>query len=152
MTEKPGLSLEDIVDADGRYSVEAFEFVRDGLSYVVQKIHGDGHEVSEAEAQDRHVTGQQLSLGLRDYALMRYGPLAQAVLRHMGIQRSNDFGNIVYLMIDTGYMRKTEEDDLHDFDDVFEFAQAFAPPVRPSVTSPVVFQLSPPQSAGAGSA
>jgi uncharacterized repeat protein (TIGR04138 family) len=37
-----------------------------------------------------------------------------------------DFGRIVFAMIDAGMMRKTDEDDLADFDNVFEFDEAFA--------------------------
>jgi len=34
-------------------------------------------------------------------------------------------GNMVYLLIDHGFMRKTEEDSIEDFRDVFDFDKVF---------------------------
>jgi uncharacterized repeat protein (TIGR04138 family) len=40
MSKKPDKSLETLVAEVGRYREEAFLFVRDGLNYTVEKIHG----------------------------------------------------------------------------------------------------------------
>ena len=74
---------------------------------------------------DRHVSGQQLCLGLRDYAIERYGILAPAVLEHWHIIRTEDFGRIVFAMIDAGLMSKTSADTLEAFRAVFDFGEAF---------------------------
>lgn len=73
----------------------------------------------------RHVTGVELSLGLRDFALARYGLLAGAVLRRWGFRRTDDFGVVVYAMIDRGEMRASAEDNLEDFHEVFDFDAVF---------------------------
>ena len=106
------------------YPPAAFEFVQRGLEHTVTMIH---QKPSPGKADDapRHVTGQDLCQGLRDYAISQYGLLARLVLRRWHITRSEDFGQIVFAMVEAGLMHKTEEDSIHDFDNVFDFAQAF---------------------------
>lgn len=106
----------------GNYPVEAYEFVQRGLSYSASRIHGP--DASDPEAQ-RHVTGQQLSEGLRDFALMQYGLLARMVLSKWNIKSTYDFGRIVFAMVDNGFMRKTDHDNIEDFRNVYDFLAAF---------------------------
>jgi uncharacterized repeat protein (TIGR04138 family) len=72
------------------------------------------------------VSGQQLCLGLREFALERFGPLAPNVLRHWNIHRTEDFGRIVYLLIETEQLAKSAEDSIDDFHAVFDFHEAFS--------------------------
>jgi len=65
-------------------------------------------------------------MGLRDYAKREYGLLARSVLARWRIHRSEDFGRIVFAMVDGGLMHKTADDTLDDFMDVFKFDDAFA--------------------------
>jgi uncharacterized repeat protein (TIGR04138 family) len=122
-----------------KYPVEAFEFVERGLEFTVCRMHGDlddrvDLELGDAseEGQDetsRHVTGQQLCHGLRELALVEYGSLARTVLRRWRINSSEDFGRIVFAMIDARMMNKTEQDSIRDFVNVYDFDEAFAPAV-----------------------
>lgn len=108
----------------------AFRFVIEGLAHTVRRIHGDdGDEQRAAQAGDvsRHVSGRQLCLGLRELAATRYGLMAPTVLRHWGVHRTGDFGVIVYAMIDRGQMNRSDEDRFSDFENVFDFDEAFAP-------------------------
>jgi len=118
------LDWDAILERTGPYPLEAFHFVREGLNYTAQRVHDDYGELSET---DRHITGQQLCIGLRDFAIDSYGLLAPAVLRHWNIQRTEDFGRIVFAMIDAGLMSKTQEDTLDDFRAVYDFDEAFSP-------------------------
>ena len=77
----------------------------------------------------RHVTGQQLCLGLREYAIERFGMLAPCVLRHWNISRTEDFGRIVYALIEAGRLDKSADDSIEDFYAVFDFDEAFSPAV-----------------------
>lgn len=138
MHESAKKTLEQVVEETGRYPIEAFEFVRHGLNYTVHKVHGDTRDKTDAEC---HVTGQQLSLGMRDYAIMRYGVMARTVLAHWGITRTIDFGRIVFAMIESKLMQKTEEDDVRDFENIFDFASAFEPPVRPAAKPAEIFRI-----------
>lgn len=137
MNQTERKTLEQVVEECGRYPIEAFEFVRLGLNHTVQNIHGGRLKPDESH----HVTGQQLSLGLRDFAISRYGVMARVVLSHWRIFRTQDFGRIVFAMVDNKLMQKTDEDDIRDFDDVFDFREAFDPPARPQNAGKVVFEL-----------
>ncbi|MGN6369109.1 MAG: Minf_1886 family protein [Phycisphaerae bacterium] len=138
MNETTRKTLEQVVDECGRYPVEAFEFVRHGLNHTVAKIHGDLRAKSEHAC---HVSGQQLCWGLRNYAVEKYGLLAETVLSHWGIVRTSDFGRIVFAMVDNKLMQKTDDDDIRDFYNVFEFSSAFSPPQRPQTPPKCIFQL-----------
>lgn len=117
-------SFEDVarrVVADGRWPLEAYEFLQQGLALTAARLHGDA-----AAGASRHVSGQQLCEGLRDYALHRWGPLARETLRRWRIQKTRDFGEMVYVLIGAGWFGKQESDRIEDFDDVYDFDAAFA--------------------------
>src|SRR4051812_25754449 len=101
-------SLEQVVEEYGRYPLEAFEFVRHGLNHTVEQIHGD---VKEKPQSVCHVSGRQLCQGLRNYAIQRYGVMARTVLHHWGVHKTGDFGKIVFAMVDSKLMHKTDDDD-----------------------------------------
>jgi uncharacterized repeat protein (TIGR04138 family) len=125
----PEKTLEQIVDEVGLYPIEAYEFVQRGLGYTVDKIHGQEKERPKALAGDvcvsRHVSGRDLCAGLREFALQRWGLLAGTVLQRWNIKRTVDFGRIVFALVDSGYMQKTDDDSLDDFRDVFDFKSGF---------------------------
>jgi uncharacterized repeat protein (TIGR04138 family) len=123
-TGHESIDWASILESAGGYPLEAFEFVRDGLQYTVTRIHEHPDSLPELS---RHVSGQQLCLGLRDHALNRWGMMAPAVLEAWNIHRTDDFGRIVFAMIEHGVMSKTPQDSLADFRGVFDFDEAFAP-------------------------
>ena len=105
----------------GAYPPEAYDFVQQGLSFTVQVIHGKGGK----PRANRHVSGQQLCEGIREYALAQYGMLAATVLGLWNITSTLDFGRIVFALIEAGQMQKTDEDTIEDFRNVFDFKTAF---------------------------
>ncbi len=114
----------------GPYLPAAYAFVQEGLRRTCSVrlgMSGDGRMRNEGlEAiQSSHVSGQELCIGLRDYAVECFGPLAPVVLRHWGVKRTEDFGRIVFAMIDAGLLRKTADDSMEDFVGVFDFDEAF---------------------------
>lgn len=110
-----------------RYTVDAFIFIQRGLDYTVRSIHGDIPKDldTEDETTSRHVSGQQLCEGLRKFAISQYGLMARTVLRRFKIYSTEDFGHLVFAMVDAGVMRKTDEDSIADFINVYDFADAF---------------------------
>jgi uncharacterized repeat protein (TIGR04138 family) len=74
---------------------------------------------------NRHISGQTLCWGLRNYALEKYGALASAVLYHWNIRRTQDFGVIVFALVENDFLQKQPQDTIHDFEDVFQFDDAF---------------------------
>lgn len=75
--------------------------------------------------RERHLTGQELCEGIREFALEQYGFMAKVVLNSWGVQTTGDFGEIVYNMIRVGLMKKSKSDRREDFNDVFDFEDAF---------------------------
>jgi len=119
MPNKPKVSVEEIVLADGRYALAAYGFLQDGLDRAASRA-GD-----EEANRARHVTGQQFCHALRELAQQRWGMLARAVLGKWNIHTTIDFGNMVYLLIENNIMSKTAEDSIEDFRDVYNFREAF---------------------------
>ena len=106
--------LEQVLAKDPRYKAEAYVFVHDALGHTWARLD-----------QRRHVTGRELLEGIRDLALQHYGPMAKAVLNSWGVKTTDDFGAIVFNLVDSGLLSKTEEDHIEDFHDVYDFDDAF---------------------------
>ena len=103
------------------YPREAFDFVRRGLTYTVDRVHA----AQKDPKASRHVSGAQLCEGLREFAIMQWGYLARAVLRRWNITRTEDFGRIVFTLVESGEMSRTDDDTIEDFSRVYDFAKAF---------------------------
>ncbi|HTL27848.1 MAG TPA: Minf_1886 family protein [Tepidisphaeraceae bacterium] len=114
-------SLSEVVEDVGVYPMDAFHFVQQGLAFAVECTHGRGAEPGE----HRHISGQQLCEGLRQFALGKWGMLARTVLNRWSITSTMDFGRIVYALIDAGHMQKTDRDSIEDFRNVYDFKSAF---------------------------
>jgi uncharacterized repeat protein (TIGR04138 family) len=114
-------ALSDMLRRDPRYPRAAYEFVRDALQFTVER----------AGAQ-RHVTAKELLEGIRDHAREEFGPLARMVFESWNVHQTQDFGNLVFNLVEAGEMGKTDEDDIRDFDSVYRFEEAF-----PRETGPV---------------
>ena len=106
--------IEDILEKDPSYKFEAYTFVLAALHDTVSHL-----------KKPRHITGQELALGISKYALDQFGPMTMTVLHHWGIRRTLDFGKIVFALIDAGLLSKQPEDKLEDFDKVYEFDESF---------------------------
>ena len=119
---KDGEAMTRLILDDGRYTLDAFEFLHQGLERAAQEVHGD----EQREPGQRHVSGAQLCRSLLALALQRWGPLARTVLGRWGIHGTLDFGKMVYLLVNNGFMQKTEQDSVEDFRDVYDFDEAFA--------------------------
>lgn len=111
---------------DPRYEPGAYHFVRLALDYTLKEIRG-----KESLRSTRHVTGRELSEGVRDFALEQFGPMAYALLQQWGLRRTGDFGEIVFNLVEYGVFGKTEDDRREDFNDVFDFQVAFLTPFLP---------------------
>ena len=114
-------TIEQIAKEDGRFDAKALKFIYEGLGRTVQKIRDS--EVDDS--MPRHISGQELALGLGELATERWGRLARIVLNHWGIRTSRDMGEIVYLMIAHNWMSAQETDTIEDFDNVFDFETVF---------------------------
>ena len=116
--------IYQVLQDDPRYTIEAYQFVREALSYA-QEVMGFGvaEPVPGGESQpvEKHLTGQEVCEASRSYALEQYGLLAKTVLKNWGINRTDDLGEIVYNLIRVDLMKKSGHDRREDFDAVFDF-------------------------------
>jgi uncharacterized repeat protein (TIGR04138 family) len=118
-----------ICKEDSRYDRKAYDFVRLGLDHTVKELRK--RDTARAE-RSRHVSGPELLDGLRSYALEQFGPLAKTVLNAWGVRRCQDFGDIVFNLIEYNVFSKTENDRPEDFADLFDFEEAFVKPFQPA--------------------
>ena len=120
---------------DGRFSPEAFRFLFEALDTAVR---GAGKDKAEGAA--RHVSGQEVLVGMQQYGLEVFGPLAAHVWRSWGVYRAIDWGHIVFLLVDAGLLNRQESDRLEDFDVEMDFDEVFTrgyrPPIEPEGAAP----------------
>ena len=116
--------LAEVVQRDPRYAYEAYEFVFAALSHT-QKLLGrvPADEGSIPGAQ-YHVSGRELVQGVRDLAVREFGLMARIVFRMWGINRTADFGDIVFNLVEENLMSKSDQDSRADFQDVFDMDHA----------------------------
>ena len=115
---------ERVLARDARYGYHAYAFIYEALTFAQTLF---GRDASSPDPLARHVTGQELVEGIRQYALQQFGPLAATVFRHWGVYGTADFGEIVFNLVEAGLMGKTDTDTRADFADGYDFNEAFGP-------------------------
>ena len=121
--------LMEVVQRDPRYAYEAYEFLFHALHHTQKMLGREPPEVAEGEPpppvdKRYHVSGKELAHGARDLALREFGLMARTVFRMWGIHRTDDFGEIVFNLVEASLMSKTDKDDLTDFQNVYDLDQA----------------------------
>jgi len=106
--------LQWLSKQEQRYHPNAYRFVLGALKYTQRKLD-----------RPRHVSGHELLEGISELARKDFGPFALTVLTEWGVTNTRDFGTIVFQLVETGEIKKTEEDRIEDFEGVYEFAQEF---------------------------
>lgn len=119
-------ALAQILERDSRYAPEAYQFVSEALDYTVRLLK------KTTSGPGRHVTAAELLEGIRQYALAQFGPMAITVFDHWGIHRCEDFGEIVFNMVEAGILGKTDEDKKEDFAHGYDFEKVFREPFLPT--------------------
>ena len=118
-------AVEQILATDSRFHRDAYLFMREALDFT-QKLVG-----RENQGKVRHVTGQELLDGLRQYALQQFGPMTTTVFEDWSIRNCKDFGEIVFNMVEIGLLARTEKDTRDDFQNGYDFTEAFRKPFWP---------------------
>lgn len=119
--------LAGVLARDPRYTIQAYAFVFEALEYAksLKKRSQGRSRRTRAAAISRHVNGRELCEAARVIALECFGLMALMVLSQWGIRSTSDIGEIVYNLIASGDLEKTPEDARSDFDNVYDFEQAF---------------------------
>ncbi|MBI3413997.1 MAG: hypothetical protein HY043_01550 [Verrucomicrobia bacterium] len=138
-------AVERIVQNDPRYHRDAYQFLRDALDYTQRLVN------KQSKTKPRHVTGQELLEGLRQFGLEQFGPMTLSVFNAWGIFRGEDFGELVFNLVENELLSKTETDSRADFQGGYDFFDAFRKPflptrppsssVEPALPKPVVENL-----------
>jgi uncharacterized repeat protein (TIGR04138 family) len=110
---------------DSRYAPDAYLFVRQALDITVKMLE------RPPEGPGRHVSGTELLEGIRNFALQEFGPMTRTVLRSWGINATADFGEIVFNLVESGVLGRTDHDSKADFKDGYDFDEAFVHPFLP---------------------
>ncbi|MFN0052039.1 MAG: Minf_1886 family protein [Planctomycetales bacterium] len=115
-----------------RYHQNAYRFMFASLCRTQQKLgRSQAHGVEDERA---HISGQELLEGIREFALLQFGLMARTVFHCWGIHATEDFGRMVFELVERGEMRKTDGDQLSDFFDVFDFTTALEDEYRIDVS------------------
>src|SRR3970040_956592 len=99
-------TLEHLRARYPRYQESAYLFILSALHHVLAKLE-----------DPRHMSGRELTFGVRDLALERFGPLARTVLEHWGVRSTTDVGALVFALVECGILIKQDEDRPEDFRD-----------------------------------
>jgi len=119
-------ALAEIQAKDPRYHRDAYLFVREALDHTQKTV------AKDVRGRIRHVTGQELLAGIRDFALQQFGPMTKTLLEEWGVRCCQDFGEIVFNMVEVSWLAKTNKDSRTDFQDGYDFDEAFVKPFLPA--------------------
>ena len=106
--------MDRIRAREPRFDEGAYLFVFAALEYCQSRL-----------TERRHIGGAELAQSCRDLALERYGVLAREVLEHWGVRSTQDLGDIVFCLVDLGFLISQASDTRDEFADVFDFDRAF---------------------------
>ena len=122
--------LRNACTEDGRFSFDAYRFLFESLETALTLAGREGESGSS-----RHVSGPELLDGMRVLAVRMFGPLAAEVWRSWGIHSTLDWGHIVFVLVEAKLLNRQESDTLDQFDDVFDFEEAFELHYEPQLPS-----------------
>ena len=125
--------VANIAARDGRYWPEAFFFVNEVVAAAVKWLKSGEmkpRDVAPSRGEDGvnfHISGYELLEAFRRLARERWGCLARMVLSRWGVNRTEDVGEIVFMMVEDEKLewKRRESDTKAEFRDVFDFAEAF---------------------------
>lgn len=114
MNEEFGNIVLDLYDKDSRYHPDSYEFVMEALHFTQRKF-----------KKEKHVTGPELLQGIKQVLLRKFGPLTRTVLKYWGIKQTEDFGNIVFNLVEYRILSKNEQDHYESFKNAYDFDEVF---------------------------
>jgi uncharacterized repeat protein (TIGR04138 family) len=117
--------ITEIVRRDRRYAYEAYEFVFEALGHTQKRV-GRVPTGGEPLGNEHHVSGREILEGAVDLAREEFGFMARTVFEQWGIRSTDDLGEIVFNLIESGLLSKTDSDSRADFQGVFKLDRALA--------------------------
>ena len=102
---------------------DAYKFVFQALQFTQEQLERPMND-DDPEDESAHISGPELLEGVRQLAHKQYGLLARTVFESWNVGTTDDFGRIVFELIERGEMRKTDNDQEADFCGVYPFERA----------------------------
>ena len=106
--------MDRILSREPRFDEQAYLFVLAALETCQSQL-----------KVRRHISGVELAHTCRDLALERYGLMARVVLQHWGVNSTSDIGDIVFTLVELGFLLSQPQDTRDEFVGVFDFDRAF---------------------------
>ena len=110
-------SFEDVVAKDSRYNARAYALLADVVHYLSGE---DG----------RHCSGEDILDEFKERALDQYGPLTYTVLTEWGLQSTEDIGEMMFNLTESGRIQKDENDTPESFANGYDFKETFLGPYQ----------------------
>ena len=109
--------IEQLLKKHPENDREAYNFVNDALTKTLENL---------KRRENAHVTPQELLEGVKEYAIKKFGYLAQTIFNIWGVHSTSDIGNLVFQLIEFDLLGKQKTDRREDFDNVYDFNTAFS--------------------------
>jgi uncharacterized repeat protein (TIGR04138 family) len=119
-------SVAKAVARDPRYAADAYTFLKEALDLTIR---------SQKKVRGRdpgHVSGAELCAGVRDHALQQFGPMVPTIFETWGLRTTRDIGEMVFNLINAGAFSKSDADKVEDFENIYDFHDAFVKPFLPA--------------------
>ena len=111
---------------DPRYAVDGYTFLKEALDFTIRR------QKKGKPRETGHVGGEELCQGVRDYAISQFGPMVPTIFETWGLRSTRDIGEMVFNLIAAGAFSKSDADRVEDFENLFDFTEAFVKPFLPS--------------------
>ncbi|MBO7720990.1 MAG: hypothetical protein J6T01_01135 [Kiritimatiellae bacterium] len=109
-------SFDDVTGKDGRYDARAYAFLSECVKSLTEG--------------DRHVDAAEILEEFKERALDQYGPLAYTVLTEWGVNCTEDVGEMMFNLVDSGRFKRDERDAADGFAGGYDFKEAFLEPFQ----------------------
>jgi uncharacterized repeat protein (TIGR04138 family) len=123
--------IHQVLNKDPRYAKGAYHFIRKALNHTSQKIQRRTKQTGPLD-----VPIPKLIQGLCEYAHDQFGPMACCVFRHWGVSNGEDFGHIVFNLVEQGAFSKSEADAHEAFKAMPDFKEVLESPYLPAAKRP----------------
>jgi uncharacterized repeat protein (TIGR04138 family) len=102
-----------------RYAHEAYDFFCDAVTFTQETLGRIPREDDDARS-DYHITAAELCRGACELAAQEFGLMGWVVFKQWGIRTTSDIGQVVFQLIESERLSKSDRDDLADFHDLFD--------------------------------
>ena len=109
--------FSDVVAKDPRYNSRAYALLCDVISYLSEK-------------GKRHVGGEQILEEFKERTLDQYGPLSYTVLSEWGLAATEDIGEMLFNLADSGRIGRDDGDSRETFVGGYDFKATFLEPYQ----------------------